>query len=307
MNKSILITGANAGLGKETARQLALLEGTEKIILACRNKQKAEVAKKELESNTGKNVFDILIMDVSNIDSVKNAVESMTDSVDAIIMNAGGMGGKTPGKMTSSGMNELSATNLLGHIVLVDELLKANKLNNVAMLASSEAARGIKKMGMNRPVLKTNSTKELMSILDGSFFGKKFDGMEAYGYVKYVGTLWMSSMARANSEIKFISVSPGATSGTSVVDNAPAMIKFMFKYIMMPIIMPLRGLVHTVDKGAARFVDAIDNNKYTNGGFYASIESKVTGDLVDQFKIYPAMADTGFQDNANEALHRFVN
>ena len=50
MNKSILITGANVGLGKETARQLATKNETEKIILACRNPKKAEEAKKDLES-----------------------------------------------------------------------------------------------------------------------------------------------------------------------------------------------------------------------------------------------------------------
>ena len=306
MNKSILITGANIGLGKETARQLALLEQTEKIILACRNPKKAEVAKKDLEDITGKNIFEILIMDVSNPESVKKAVDSMNEPVDAIIMNAGGMGGKTPGKMTPSGMNEISATNILGHVVLVDELLKSEKLNNIAMLATSEAARGIKKMGMDRPSLRTNSVDELASILDGSYFGKKFDGMQAYGHVKYVGTMWMSSMARKYPNIKFISMSPGGTSGTAAADNAPTMIKFMFKFILMPIVMPLRGLVHSIDKGAARFVDAIQNNNYKSGGFYASIESTVTGDIVDQFEIYPVMANENYQDNANEALHRFI-
>ena len=53
MNKSIIITGANVGLGKETARQLALRKETEKIILACRNPKKAELAKKDLEAATG--------------------------------------------------------------------------------------------------------------------------------------------------------------------------------------------------------------------------------------------------------------
>ena len=39
MNKSILITGANAGLGKEAARQLALIGTTEKVYLGCRNER----------------------------------------------------------------------------------------------------------------------------------------------------------------------------------------------------------------------------------------------------------------------------
>jgi len=58
MNKRIMITGANAGLGKESARQLALIEGTEKIYLACRNMSKAQEAKQSLEKSTGKSIFE---------------------------------------------------------------------------------------------------------------------------------------------------------------------------------------------------------------------------------------------------------
>ena len=50
MNESILITGANIGLGKETARQLALKKETKKVILFCRNQAKAEEAKIDLEA-----------------------------------------------------------------------------------------------------------------------------------------------------------------------------------------------------------------------------------------------------------------
>ena len=307
MNKSILITGANAGLGKETARQLALQKETTRIIMGCRNPQKAEIAKKELEEATGRNIFEILIMDVSNVESVKNAVAQLDGKIDALIMNAGGMGGRTPEKITESGMNELAASNVLGHAALAEELIKAEKLNNVVMLASSEAARGIKKMGMKRPALKTNSSEEMASILDGSYFGEKFDAMQAYGHVKYVATLWMSSLARKYPGIKFVSMSPGATSGTAAADNAAPMIKFMFKYVMMPIVMPLRGMVHKVDKGAARFVDAISNDNYQSGGFYASAENKVVGEVVDQFNIFPAMANDAYQDNAYHAIHKFLS
>ena len=307
MTETILITGANAGLGKETARQLALKPATKRIVMGCRNPVKAEAAKKELEESTGKNIFEVLIMDVSSSESVRKAVAELSGSIDAVILNAGGMGGKTPEKITPSGMNELAATNVLGHVVLVDELIKAKKINQIVLLATSEAARGVKKMGMNRPILQTNSAEELASILDGTYFGDKFDPMQAYGHVKYVATLWMSSMARKHPAIKFVSVSPGSTSGTAAADNAPPSVKFMFKYIMMPIVLPLRGMVHKIHKGAARFVDVISNDQYLSGGFYASEEGKVIGPVVDQFEIYPLMANPEFQDNAYKALHKFTS
>jgi len=129
MNKSILITGANAGLGKDTARQLALIQETEKIYLACRNEVKAKDAKLELEKITGRSIFEIVIMDVSNPNSVKKAVENLSEPIDALIMNAGGMGGKTPFKITKYDTTQMFATNLLGHVILLDELVSSDKLN----------------------------------------------------------------------------------------------------------------------------------------------------------------------------------
>jgi NAD(P)-dependent dehydrogenase (short-subunit alcohol dehydrogenase family) len=118
MNESILITGANIGLGKETARQLAMKKETKKVILFCRNRARAEAAKKDLEGNTGKQIFEIIIGDVTDADSVRRAVEEIKEPVDAIVLNAGGVVGKTAANMTPSGMNELAATNILGSFKL---------------------------------------------------------------------------------------------------------------------------------------------------------------------------------------------
>ena len=120
MNESILITGANAGLGKETARQLAMKNETKKVILLCRNQGRAEAAKKDLEAETGKKIFEIIIGDVADANSVRKAVEKIKEPIDAVILNAGGMVGKTAAKITPSGMNDLAATNILGHVILVD-------------------------------------------------------------------------------------------------------------------------------------------------------------------------------------------
>lgn len=307
MNTSILITGANVGLGKETARQLATNHETQRIILACRNLEKAKAAKKDLELSTGRSIFEIVQMDITDADSVRKAIDTLSGSVDALVLNAGGMGGLNPGAKTDSGMNFIASTNILGHVVLVDELILAKKLNKRVVYVSTEAARGIPSMGMKRPDLKTSSTDEFASILDGSFFGSKLDPSEAYGYVKYIGTLWMSSLARKHESIDFISISPGATKGTAVADNLPPMLKFMFKYVMFPIVMPLRGMVHSVEKGAARYVEALNNMDFKSGDFYASHEKKVTGPLVEQGTIFSDLKNTTYQENANEAIHRFIN
>lgn len=307
MNKSIFITGANGGIGKDAARQLALIKETEKIYLGCRNEEKAKAARKDLEESTGRKIFEIAIIDVSDPDSVRAAVAKLDKPIDALIMNAGGMGGKSPEKITKDGVTQMFATNVLGHVVLVEELLKGGKLNNVALYASSEAARGVSKMGIKPPNLKTSSVDDFVSIIDGSLFGKKMDPMEAYAYVKYTATQWMSSQARKHKNIRFINMSPGGTKGTAVMDDMPGLMKFMYKYIAMPVLMPLMGMAHSLDTGAKRFVDGINDESLTSGVFYGSKAKVLTGPIIDQSTIFPDLNNTAFQDNADEAIHRFIN
>ena len=156
MIRSVMITGSNIGLGKESARQFALQEGVEKIYLACRNPAKAEAARKDLEQTTGKSVFEVVPMDVTDLDSVRSAVSSLGGPVDALVMNAGG-GTKEFRAMTKYGVTQIFAQNVLGHVVLAEEMLKAEKLTQIAMYVGSEASRGIKKMRINRPNLDRKS------------------------------------------------------------------------------------------------------------------------------------------------------
>ena len=307
MNESILITGANIGLGKEVARQLALKKETKKVILLCRNQAKAEAAKKDLEEQTGKKVFEIIIADVTDANAVRRAVEKIKEPIDAVILNAGGVVGKTAAKLTPSGMNELAATNILGHVILVEELIKHDKLKKAVLSVSAEAIPGVKALGMKPVAMKTSSVDECAAVLDGSYFGDKFEAIQAYGYVKYAVTMWTLSMARKYPDLKFVVMSPGNTGGTNAPDSLPPAMKFMLKYLMMPIVFPLiGGMVHKLEVGAKRFVDGISDDRYKSGVFYASKEGKLSGDVVDQSTFYTDLKNITFQDNADKAIHRFI-
>ena len=305
MLESVLITGANAGLGKECARQLALQDGIEKVYLACRNEDKAKSARQDLEEATGTNVFEILLMDVTDLRSVRSAVDSLESPIDALVMNAGGTGGPNFNEITEDGVSRIVAVNLLGHVVLAEELLNAKKLTSMAIYAGSEAARGVPKLNVKRPKFNSLSTEEIVSILNGTFFGDNQDDMAAYGYVKCVAHLWMASIARNHPEIRFVTMSPGNTSGTEIARSLPRFKQFMFAKVA-PKVMPLFGLMHDVEAGARRYVDALNDDSYKSGIFYASEASAITGPTVDQGTIFDVFYDQTAQENVNEAIHQFV-
>jgi NAD(P)-dependent dehydrogenase (short-subunit alcohol dehydrogenase family) len=301
--KSVLITGANAGLGKEIARQLATLPATTRVYLACRNEDRAAAAKAELEAQTGQRIFEVVLMDVSDPASVRAGVAGVDGSLDAVVMNAGGMGGKTPMELTADGVTYMFAQNVLGHVVLLETLLAEDQLGEVAVFAGSEAARGIPKMGFKRPSFASNSADELASAIDGSYFADgKPDVNLAYGQAKLIGILWMAYLARQHPDRRFISMSPGNTTGTAAPDDLALPMRMAAKYVMPRV----PGLSHSLDVGAKRLVDGVTDQSLSSGAFYASPANKLKGAPVDQTDIFPDLANPSLQDHANEAIHRFL-
>jgi NAD(P)-dependent dehydrogenase (short-subunit alcohol dehydrogenase family) len=300
--KTALITGANVGIGKDVARQLAVRPEMARIYLACRNQDRATTAKAELEAATGRHIFDIILMDVADPGSVRAGLAAIDGSLDALVMNAGVIGGKTPMDLTADGVTTLFATNVLGHVVLLEGLLAEDRLGEVAVFAGSEAARGVPKLRMKRPSFVTTSADELATVIDGSYFvSKKTDPNLAFGQVKYIGALWMAYLAREHPGRRFITVSPGATTGTRASNDLALPLRVAAQYIM-----PALGMAHKVDVGARRLVDGVTDPTLSSGVFYASAANTLTGPLVDQADIFPDLANPSFQDHANEAIHRFI-
>ena len=131
--------------------------------------------------------------------------------------------------------------------------------------------------------------------------------MLAYGYVKYLAAMWMSSVARKNPELKVITVSPGNTKGTEASNYLPLALRLFVHYVLFPVVGPLFGLVHKLETGAGRIVHSLGDTSIRSGRFYASAAGKVTGPMVDQITIRPEMNNETYQENANRAVHRFIS
>jgi NAD(P)-dependent dehydrogenase (short-subunit alcohol dehydrogenase family) len=300
--KTALITGANVGIGKDIARQLALRPEIARVHLACRNLDRAKAARAELEAETGRRIFDIVLMDVADPGSVRAGLAGIDGSIDVLVMNAGGMGGKAPMAVTADGSTYMFAQNVLGHVVLLETLLAEGRLGEVAVFAGSEAARGLPRMGFKRPSFVSKSADELATVIDGSYFaGRKPDVNLAYGQVKYLGALWMAYLARQHPDRRFITVSPGNTTGTQAPNDVALPLRVFAKYVM-----PHLGIAHKLDVGAKRLVDGVTDPTLSSGVFYASAAGTITGPVVDQADILPDFANPAFQDHANEAIHRFI-
>ncbi|MCK4847574.1 MAG: SDR family oxidoreductase [Candidatus Heimdallarchaeota archaeon] len=117
-----MITGANSGIGKITALELAKMDA--RIIMVCRNKNKGIQAQREILEKTGNPDIDLMVADLSSQASIRNFADKFEEKYDALhilIQNAGTMMKKRI--VTADGLETTFATNHLGPFLLTNLLL----------------------------------------------------------------------------------------------------------------------------------------------------------------------------------------
>lgn len=133
-----IITGANVGIGYETA--LALYEKGALVVLACRDIEKANAAAADLKSTPGTGSVEVLGLDLSDLDNVKKAAETFKtkhNRLDLLINNAGVM--VPPASKTAQGFELQFGTNVLGHYAFTAHLyplLQATENSRIVTVSS---------------------------------------------------------------------------------------------------------------------------------------------------------------------------
>lgn len=120
--QTAIVTGANSGLGLESARVLALRGAT--VIMACRNAEKAESARLYIATDATDERLRVRVLDLASLESVRIFAEVMAqecDRIDILMNNAGVMA--LPHGLTEDGFELQFGTNHLGHFALTGLLL----------------------------------------------------------------------------------------------------------------------------------------------------------------------------------------
>lgn len=119
--KTVIITGGNTGIGKETARDLAWRKA--RVILACRDVKRGMEAAFEIMESTGNKDVEVKKLDLSSFQSVRDfaaEVNSEEKKIDILINNAGYFG---PYQKTKDGLENTLQVNYLSHFLLTNLLL----------------------------------------------------------------------------------------------------------------------------------------------------------------------------------------
>lgn len=138
-NKLVVITGANAGIGKETTTRLAKLDA--QIVMVCRNEKKGKNTQQEISELTGNKNIELMLCDFSSLNSISEFVDNFKkkyDKIDVLLNNHGAVFLKK--RVTENGYESTFAVNHLGYFSLTLQLLdlvKASDYSRIVNVASS--------------------------------------------------------------------------------------------------------------------------------------------------------------------------
>lgn len=204
--KIVIVTGANAGIGKATARQLADLGAT--VVLACRSKERGETALSELMCVGGR-CFDLMPLDLADLESVRAFAAAFAEKygrLDALINNAGLLGRRRA--ETKQGFELSFGVNYLGTFLLTMLLLP--------LLEKSE---------QGRVVMMTSIAHGWGDVrFDDLNYTRGYNRFAAYGHSKLCCLLFTRSLAEKlrarGSRVTVNAVHPGIVATDIVVNRA---------------------------------------------------------------------------------------
>jgi retinol dehydrogenase 12 len=188
---TFLVTGANTGIGRATAHELARRGG--RVVLACRSEEKTRPVIDDIVNSTGNTGVEFLGLDLADLDAVRASAEEFLgrdEPLDVLVNNAGVAGQRG---QTAQGFELAFGINHLGHFLLTMLLL--------------DALRG---SGRGRVVTVSSDSHFRPKELDLEAVRRPTStvtGMDEYGVAKLCNVLMAAELARRVPEPDLVTAS----------------------------------------------------------------------------------------------------
>lgn len=210
--KNVVITGANSGMGYESAKALAKVGAH--VILACRSESKAIEAIDKIKNEIPKASLEFVPLDLVSFRSIENFVKSLkVNQVDLLINNAGIMTSEY--QTTPQGHEITAGVNHFGHFYLTKLLLP--------LLLKAKARVVILSSESHRQTLGFNVNKWPQS-------DKDFGFNSAYAKSKLANILFANELGRRYKDLTVTSCHPGNLVTTNFGEGTP-FTKVLFQLI----------------------------------------------------------------------------
>ena len=247
-DKTIIITGATSGLGKEATRVLAMKNAT--VIMAVRNTPKAKIVASEIRKEYANVKIDIRSLDLSCLDSISSFAKGVLEdykNLDILINNAGIM--MCPYSKTKNGFETQMGTNHLGPFALTGLLMP--------LLMSTKNAR----------IVSTSSVAHNQGDIDFKDINwekRKYNTNKAYSDSKLANLYFSYELKRRLENVEnpplVVTAHPGGTK-TDLARHSG-----IFNVFMNLLFLPVeKGVLSTLR--AATDVNAKSGDYYGPGGF----------------------------------------
>lgn len=230
--KTVLVTGATAGIGEVTARELARMGAT--VVGIGRNRQKCADVAAAIRTETGNDNVEFLVADLSSMAEVRRVAEEFRDKydrLDVLVNNAGAYFQQR--QVSADGWEMTFALNHMSYFLLTQELLD--------LLKSSAPARIVNVASGAHTAGKLN--------FDDLQFEKQYNGWRAYANSKLANVLFTYELSRRleGSGVTANALHPGFVASNFALNNNQGTVA----QIVLALFKPIRSLFAiSVDKGA---------------------------------------------------------
>ncbi|XP_053198001.1 retinol dehydrogenase 12, like [Scomber japonicus] len=210
-DQTVVITGANTGIGKETAIDLA--KRGARVIIACRDMEKAQEAVKEVISNSGNENVVCMKLDLADIKSIREFAEAINKDepkLNILINNAGVM--VCPYGKTADGFEMQIGVNHMGHFLLTHlliDLIKRSapaRIVTVSSMAHSWGSINLEDINSEKSYDKkaAYSQSKLANVLFTRSLAKKLEGTGVTTYSLHPGVVQTDLWRHLNGPQQFV-------------------------------------------------------------------------------------------------------